>query len=1384
MEYLTVDVEKNKFITKFGYSYLITDVQNIFSHASLAFELMHNRHLCEKYVMFIAPMQGMNVIAFTLEWDASAQIMFNTLSTESPNGSQAMSNALKTFSKFIKIYLHSVKVEKGDPFQCQPYATTFHLPLHRHLAYALMQALSVGDHFAEIATKTILSDEIFLRQVILHPIRIQVVRAEYLAGMWIRNGGMIRNSVIYFDRPSLTFGCQTLDLFLCRISAANMNQEFFWKIVVKSFHLEDCFSFDEDFRESMSNGRIITSKSWISFVFDGCLRFLLDILVPQVGKNVTLESELRAELVCALSFGSSPHSKLRQSIPARGIRIDEKYSLIFDKVLNEISDFSQPDQGEMYQGGLYTLKESVWAQEFDPVLCRMRCNNAREFHSLVIKAEERDLARLKQSNSEDRKWNAQHLWLGYRLVNFDAKGCFEAIQPAWALLTQPTFFYIMQFILNRWLISEQEQNLILQEAVYLLTLSVKFVSSNCFEQAHIVDKLYHCPTDQSFGAFDNFTTDYHGLEIKDSNDRRHSILSFFTYATANESSILDLLLAHFLKAEEAIDPKMTKAKIYSKLMKSFINKDPKSLDRIFGSASEYLGRLLCLLYHSDSVSKKFIDHLYETQVFKNAENQLESIKIDQGISEEPSTTAFKEKKLLAKRKQTALIQSQKLKQAKVMQKMMKIEGLSLTEIEDMDAKQVKTDEVFVYECPICNDSSTNTLNDLMGLMVHVQSNGVMDSVLDVPFSRRTRRNWNQAKDAMLSEVYSDLARFVRLPSGISACTCGHTAHLACFQAYTDTVVASNSAQQMPFTDKIYSCPMCRQSVNAILPLKPELSSEKLRLSLNYADESVLPEAAARIEECILLKHGLEQNPPDLDNYQNAFVSFEKVCRQINKFRRVDADLSFSQEQMFTLLRAKGQSLVLGIVKNNIEHQQLLSRKKISNKKPSRKFNLIKHLLFGSRLSSTEETGRSTDQQETSDEFGKLLGNQFATDISHGQSKANMPPLLLFDCKSLLLRVCTYILGNNLLDSDKFELCKIVYRHVLCMALCQIALHVLVRISKESVEELLSGGLLLEMKDKNELAEACDFVCKSMQPCLSCFFNHLQPSVNVQGPASEAIDLLLSLSESTCSELTRFFINLVDEHNLCNLLDHLVLSQPSSSTTQADFGGLELMQLPDFYSKSHIDLHEMVFGSRNVLTSITFTKPSLVEWVRELDHAMFEQTANIIIAEDIVEWREPGLLTLPYSFDDLFSLFFGAICRTCNTSPPSPMICLICGEVICLDKCCSVSMPGGYTSNEIEKHSVECGSGCACFLSLHSTLVVITRNSQALIWGSVFLDSYGEEDRNLRRGKPLYLSKHRMDCLQKGWLEHNFIGKSNNGLRTWFPMEHVRQFLKDSHYYSY
>ena len=48
-----------------------------------------------------------------------------------------------------------------------------------------------------------------------------------------------------------------------------------------------------------------------------------------------------------------------------------------------------------------------------------------------------------------------------------------------------------------------------------------------------------------------------------------------------------------------------------------------------------------------------------------------------------------------------------------------------------------------------------------------------------------------------------------------------------------------------------------------------------------------------------------------------------------------------------------------------------------------------------------------------------------------------------------------------------------------------------------------------------------------------------------------------------------------------------------------------------------------------------------------------------------------------------------------------------------------------------QHSLECGGGTGIFLVVTSTYIIVIRGRRACLWGSLYLDDYDEEDRDLK-----------------------------------------------------
>lgn len=150
----------------------------------------------------------------------------------------------------------------------------------------------------------------------------------------------------------------------------------------------------------------------------------------------------------------------------------------------------------------------------------------------------------------------------------------------------------------------------------------------------------------------------------------------------------------------------------------------------------------------------------------------------------------------------------------------------------------------------------------------------------------------------------------------------------------------------------------------------------------------------------------------------------------------------------------------------------------------------------------------------------------------------------------------------------------------------------------------------------------------------------------------------------------------------------------------------------------------------------------------------------------VLWKQPQLLRLHESFDQIFQYYHKRPCDRCNKVPKDPSVCLMCGTMVCMrENCCKQVAGNGVTAMcETVMHSQDCGGGTGIFLSVNSSTIIVVRGKRACVWGSVFLDIFGEEDKELKRGKPLFLHEKRYQLLEHQWVSHKF----DHTNKRWVP----------------
>lgn len=128
-----------------------------------------------------------------------------------------------------------------------------------------------------------------------------------------------------------------------------------------------------------------------------------------------------------------------------------------------------------------------------------------------------------------------------------------------------------------------------------------------------------------------------------------------------------------------------------------------------------------------------------------------------------------------------------------------------------------------------------------------------------------------------------------------------------------------------------------------------------------------------------------------------------------------------------------------------------------------------------------------------------------------------------------------------------------------------------------------------------------------------------------------------------------------------------------------------------------------------------------------------------------------LFPLDDSFEELLKKFSNSTCKRCGTTPKGIALCLLCGELLCVNTICCRDEHG---IKECPRHMEEC-SGKGLFFLVKECVVFVARRREGnyvsgYFFHSLYLDKYGEEDEGFLRGKPLFLAQQRYDQLQQLW----------------------------------
>uniref|UniRef100_A0A7N0RI32 E3 ubiquitin-protein ligase n=1 Tax=Kalanchoe fedtschenkoi TaxID=63787 RepID=A0A7N0RI32_KALFE len=210
---------------------------------------------------------------------------------------------------------------------------------------------------------------------------------------------------------------------------------------------------------------------------------------------------------------------------------------------------------------------------------------------------------------------------------------------------------------------------------------------------------------------------------------------------------------------------------------------------------------------------------------------------------------------------------------------------------------------------------------------------------------------------------------------------------------------------------------------------------------------------------------------------------------------------------------------------------------------------------------------------------------------------------------------------------------------------------------------------------------------------------------------------------------------------CALLSKVLSSLTSGQQHDKSFYGDDMINLIDKDAElAEIQKLEHMYQipSLDVVLKDKYLRSLVLKWLHHFESQFrdcgFQHYLSLTPA---VPFK---LMHLPHVYQDLLQRCIKQQCSDCNSTIEEPALCLLCGRL------CSSLWKSCCSENRCETHAVTCGAGTGVYLLIRKTTILLQRCARQALWPSPYLDAFGEEDVDLRRGKPLFLNEERYAAL--------------------------------------
>uniref|UniRef100_A0A6Q2WS24 E3 ubiquitin-protein ligase n=1 Tax=Esox lucius TaxID=8010 RepID=A0A6Q2WS24_ESOLU len=1346
---------------------LVSDFINILSHQSVAKKFLEDHSLLMLWMSFVSFFQGMNLnkrelsehvefesqtyyAAFAAELEACAQPMWGLLTHCKVKETQEYTKTVVRYClETLQIWFDAI----GFVDEPAPNQVTFHLPLHRYYAMFLSKAVKCQG----LDLDSLLPDQEMLMKIMVHPLQIQASLSEIHSNMWVRNGLQIKGQAMTYVQSHFCNSMIDPDIFLLQVCASRLDPDYFISSVFERFKVVDLLTM-----ASVHQNAVLDSEQERPML-EGALTFLVILCSLRIHLGMADDEILRAEMVSQLCMNDRTHSSLLDLVssfnpnPKSGI---VPGSCSFEEMLSAVADFKAPvfEPGGSMQQGMYTPKAEVWEKEFDPIMVVLRTVYRRDVQSAM----DRYSAFLKQSGMH----TTGNPWPPYK-ERTPLHPCYQGLDR---LLHCKTLHIVIFTLLYKiWLDHSNMSEHVLCMVLYLIELGLdnqvqddKEDEEHChdswFPGSNLLCNLHHVINYVRVRVPETAPEVKRDREILRMTERQNSGAQVFSLVAERRRKFQEIINRSSSEASQAVRPKsgatrwvppgtppqlVTEILEIRESMLSLLIKLHQKLSAKQNSLSATWLEDAGADSHAHGDGITAIERILTKAATRSRQSKrsIQEIcgKVSPPVAPKKNSptdrkTDKEERRLRARERQQKLLAEFASRQKSFMETAMDVESPDAEAAMDLGASEVIESEV-LYDCVICGQSGPSTEDRPTGLVVLLQASSVLghrcrsDEAKKLPTTDEEHIYPGDTCGAAHDVRLSLMQRFFKDSSclqsvsigwdgGVYVQTCGHTLHIDCHKSYMESLRNDQVLQGFSVDKGEFTCPLCRQFANSVLPCRPGRSTEAVSWHMpNNKKTSVLVKEVADLQEQLGLF------PVSTATESNLSKEMELVIKDIK---------NTTQRKYMDYGRNPGSPdndflFMYSVARTNLELElvhrggNLCSGGASATAKRSCLNQLFHVLAMHMRLYSIDSAYNPWTR---------------LTQVAPSREEPEVP-MLFRDCPSLLI-IFVLTMPQPLRKEHFICLVRMLYNLQYTQALAALS-------AKFSPEERQAWSTSGALKKNTFNAE------KSYEALLGHVIAELSKEktvyeVNTEEPYMVGHGAIVWSPQSIEYSLQQFCLPYL--RLSCLLLHHLYGDNLSGCSEEDEFSSLAtcvglLAPAPQPSNPMH---------SAACLDWMVNAFDLMTQWCSEvtgLSDTQAEQSMTLLVQDP--QWASPHLLCLPDNYNIIFQYYHRKACTACKKVPKDPALCLVCGAFVCLKGLCCKQQ--GIC--ECVLHSQHCGAATGIFLLINASVIIIIRGHRFCLWGSVYLDAHGEEDRDLRRGKPLFLCEERYKVLEQQWVLHTF-----------------------------